>query len=112
VVTGVVADEAAELEAELASFVRVVPPVAVPLVVEALVVVPLVVEALVVEALVVEAPAGDARTAPAAARSYITVVSHPQQPVSQRLSTELQLLVAVHLLTCYRRLQIPKGADA
>jgi hypothetical protein len=107
VVTGVVADEAAELEAELASFVRAVPPVAVPLVVEALVV-----EALVVEALVVEAPAGDARTAPAAARSYITVVSHPQQPVSQRLSTELQLLVAVHLLTCYRRLQIPKGADA
>jgi hypothetical protein len=102
VVTGVVADEAAELEAELASFVRAVPPVAVPLVVEA----------LVVEALVVEAPAGDARTAPAAARSYITVVSHPQQPVSQRLSTELQLLVAVHLLTCYRRLQIPKGADA
>ena len=96
-VTGVVADEAAELEAELASFVRAVPPVAVP---------------LVVEALVVEAPAGDARTAPAAARSYITVVSHPQQPVSQRLSTELQLLVAVHLLTCYRRLQIPKGADA
>jgi len=102
VVTGVVADEAAELEAELASFVRAVPPVAVPLVVEA----------LVVEALVVEALAGDARTAPAAARSYITVVSHPQQPVSQRLSTELQLLVAVHLLTCYRRLQIPKGADA
>ena len=96
-VTGVVADEAAELEAELASFVRAVPPVAVP---------------LVVEALVVEALAGDARTAPAAARSYITVVSHPQQPVSQRLSTELQLLVAVHLLTCYRRLQIPKGADA
>lgn len=44
--TGVVAAEAGELEAKLASFVRAAPPV-------------------------VEAPAGEARTVPVAARSYI-----------------------------------------